>query len=172
MKKYLAILIILCLFLTGCGTKALDEAKEAVVAYNAEAAWINALVSPYNEAAQSILSANSDVTDAVNQARELISKGEEPDDQNTLEALKDAMNAAEEALVPNPEIISPIEMLTVNEGMKTKELKELKQTATAGIEQMNTFIVPEIPEVPDYSEVLSNLAAAKEAFEDSVQELK
>lgn len=172
MKKFLVLFVVMCLILTGCGTKALDEAKEAVVAYNAEAAWINDLLAPYNEAAQSVLSANSAVTDAINQAQDVINKGEEPYDQNTLVALKDAMIAAQEALVPNPEIISPIEMLEVNEGMKSKELKAIKETATAGIEKLNTFTEPTVPEIPDYSEFLSNLAAAKEAYEDSVQGLK
>ena len=72
MKKFLVLFVVMCLILTGCGTKALDEAKEAVVAYNAEAAWINDLLAPYNEAAQSVFSANSAVTDAINQAQDVI----------------------------------------------------------------------------------------------------
>lgn len=172
MKKLFVILLLMCLILTGCGTKALDEAKEAVVAYNAEAAWINDLITPYNDAVQSVISANSAVTDAINQAQDVINKGEEPYDQNTLVALKNAMIAAQEALVPNPEIISPFEMLEVKEGMKSKELKELKETATSGVEKMNSFSEPTVPEIPDYSEFLSNLASAKEAYEDSIQGLK
>ena len=172
MKKCLAILVLMCLILAGCGTKALDEAKMAVVAYNAEAAWINDLLVPYNDAVQNILSANATVTDAINAAQDIINKGEEPYDQNTLTALKDAIIAAQEALVPEPEVIPPIEMLSVSEGMKSQELKALKQTATAEIEKMSASTIPETPEVPDYSECLSNLAAAKEAYEASVQELK
>ncbi|MBE6010141.1 MAG: hypothetical protein E7236_05760 [Lachnospiraceae bacterium] len=173
MKKIFAtgIAIAMMFALTAC-SGAVDNAKSAVDEYNAALATYNEKTSAYNDAAQQVIDANTNLEALIDGAQEDFNKGEEPFDENTTTALKDAMTAAQEAKVATPEKLKEYEELTVDENAETSELKELSETAKTAVEEMNAVEVPEIPEIPDYTEVSTALSDAKVAYEDSVQGLK
>lgn len=171
-RKLLIFFLLVCLLLAGCGKKDFEDAKSAAEAFNVEATRVNELIVPYNDAVQNVMEANSAVISAINQAQEVINKGEEPYDANSLIALKEAMSAAQMAIVPNPDVLPVFKLLSASEDMKSKELKALTKTATEELEKLKSFILPEVPVLPDYSDYLTNLANTQEAYEDSIQSLK
>ena len=81
-RKLLIFFLLVCLLLAGCGKKDFEDAKSAAEAFNVEATRVNELIVPYNDAVQNVMEANSAVISAINQAQEVINKGEEPYDAN------------------------------------------------------------------------------------------
>lgn len=160
------------LLLTGCGSKIREEATAAVDAYNISAQNYNDSIAPYNEAVIAVKSANSDLSNALDAAQEVINKGEDPYDPETLTALKDAMSSAQQAKVSELEEIPTAETLSVTEDMKSDDLKALTEKANTESETLKAFAVPDIPEIPDYSNAISTLETAQKAYQDSIQSLK
>lgn len=165
-------LFVSVLLLAGCGGKARDEAAAAVEAYNAEAQNYNESIASYNETVKAIKSANSDLSAATNAAQEVINKGEEPYDAETLVSLKNIMSSAQEAKVSEPEEIAEVKKLSITDGMKSSELKALTEQANTEMESLRTFSVPAAPEIPDYSDVIHSVKTALKTYEDSIQSLK
>lgn len=175
MKKYLGLtlLFLITLFaLGGCGNKALDEAKTAVDAYNTKAAEYNAEVAPYNEAVFLIVEENQKLQGTIDDVQEVLNKGETPYDPETVELLKVALSNAVEAKVEEPETIPEYEIITLNEEAKTSELKSITEQVSADIVAIDTFELPKVPEIVDYSSVLTALTDSLNNYEDSVQSLK
>lgn len=167
-----ATLLMGILLLTGCGSKIREEATAAVDAYNISAQNYNDSIAPYNEAVIAVKSANSDLSNALDAAQEVINKGEDPYDPETLTALKDAMSSAQQAKVSELEEITTAETLSVTEDMKSDDLKALTEKANTESETLKAFTVPDIPEIPDYSNAISTLETAQKAYQDSIQSLK
>lgn len=149
-----------------------DEATGAVDAYNAEAQRYNESIVQYNEAVAVIKVVNSDLKEAIDAAQEVINKGEESYDPETLNELKNAMLSAQEAKVSEPDKIAEAQMLTITEEMKSSELKALTEQVNKDIETLKAFAVPGTPEVPNYSDEISAVETARKIYENSIQSLK
>lgn len=173
-KKTILTMTILmsALLISGCGSKVRDEATAAVEAYNTEAKKYNENIAAYNEAVEAIKSANSNLSSATNAAQDVINKGEEPYDSETLTSLKTSMSSAQEAKVSEPEVIATAEKLAITDDMKSSDLKAITEQANTEIETLKTFRVPTTPDVPDYSDVINAVEAARKTYEDSIQSLK
>lgn len=176
MKKripLLAVMALMCsLMLAGCGSKVKDEAIAAVDAYNEVAKSYNESIAPYNEAVERVIAANTELSDTAKAAQDVINKGEDPFDPETLTSLKKAMSAAQDAKVSDPAAAEEFEILSVSDDMKTADLKALTERATTDIETVKAATVPDAPETPDYSEQIEAVKTAQKAFEDSIQGLK
>lgn len=174
MRKLAIVLVsMLVLSLTACSnTKALEAAQAAVDSYNAAVEEYNMKVSAFNEVATQVNEANSKLQGSINAAQDAINKGEEPFDENTLTELKTAMSDASSAKKGDAEILSSLETLSVSEEMKSKELKEIEEKATAEIENVKAMTIPSTPEVPDYSEFEQAVQEKLKAYENSIQGMK
>lgn len=175
MRKKFMILpaILIAVLLSACGTDELrTEVQTSVDSYNSEVAAYNEKIAPYNEAVDKIEEANAGLQETLDAAQEVINKGEEPYDQATLESLKSALAEAGEAKVSTPPALEEAEPLSVPEEAKKDALETLKeQTATAS-EELTSKTVPETPEVPDYSGVITTVTDAQKVYENSIQSLK
>ena len=165
-------MLIMVLSFTGCGNKALEAANEAVDNYNAEVSVYNETIAPYNSIIQEITAKNQELQDVVNAAQDALNKGETPFDETTTATLKDAMAAALDSKISVPEAIPAYNELAVNENAKRDELEAITAQATADIEAMKAFTLPDMPAVPDYSDAIQNVVSSLQAYEDSVQGLK
>lgn len=174
MKRIAIILAaLLVVSLTACSnTKALESARAAVEAYNAAVEEYNTKASAFNEVVAQVNEKNTELQGMINGAQDVINKGEEPFDENTLTELKTAMSEASTAKVGVAETLEPLEAMSVSEDMKSKELNEIEQKATAEIENVKAMTIPAAPEVPDYTEVLEVLREKQKAYENSVQGMK
>lgn len=176
MKRKFFVTVILamvcCLSLTGCGSKVREEAMAAVEAYNAQVEAYNEGIIPYNEAVGSVVEANDALVEAVNKAQEVIDQGGQPLDPKTLETLNESMSMGQGSLVEVPAILDTIEPLSINEDMKSSELKALTEEANTGIQEMSDQKVPDIPETPDYSELIEAIQVAQNTFEESIKSLE
>ncbi len=173
-KKYTvtSLLILVILMLSGCSNKALEEATAAVGAYNAAAESFNKSAEPYNEAVNAIETANNDLQEIIDNAQAAIDAGEEPFDESTLTTLKDAMSAAAEVKIAVPESLPVYEKMTVSEDAKRSELEAMTEDANAKTEEINSTTIPDLPEIPDYTEVSKNVSEATVVYQDSIQSLK
>ena len=175
MKKKLMIIpiIIIIVLLTACGTEQLmEEANAAVDSYNTAAAAFNENIKPYNDAVGQIETANSDLQSTLDAAQDVINKGEEPYDPETLESLKTELTAAGEAKVGIPEALTEIDLLTVPEDAKKDALEALIEQAASGTEEISAKTIPDLPEIPDYADVITEVTDAQTTYENSIQSLK
>lgn len=176
MKKKAAFIIsvILCIgLLSACGTEKLtEEAKTAVDAYNTVAEAYNDSIKPFNEAVGQIEEANSGLQDVLDAAQVVINKGEEPYDAETLEGLKTALAEAGDAKVSVPAELEECEVLSVPEDAKKDALEALIEQATAGTEEISGKTVPDLPEIPDYTDSIKAVEDSQTTYENSIQSLK
>ena len=173
-KKFIIIPLIICIvLLSACGTeKLMEEANAAVDSYNTAAAAYNENIRPYNDAIGQIETVNSDLQAVLDAAQDVINKGEEPYDPETLEALKTTLTDAGEAKVSVPETLAEVDMLAVPEDAKKDALESLIEQATTGAEEISSKTVPALPEIPDYTENISAVTEAQTTYENSIQSLK
>ena len=175
MKKTYAIVVmflVITLSMTGCSNKALEAANAAVEIYNTEAETSNETTAPYNHAVPAIADSNKELEDVVSAAQDVINKGEEPFDEETLNGLKDAMSVALDSKIAVPEQLPAYDAVTVDEKAKKNDLEALTSQVQADTELMKEFKVPDIPEAPDYSKAIESVENAKLSYEDSIQGLK
>lgn len=175
MRKALTILlgIMLAGSLAACGTEQLlTEAQEAVDSYNSAAEAYNEQVGAYNDAVALCEAADAELQESIDAAQEAINRGEDPFDPATLESLKSVLADASSAKKSVPEPVETAEILSVSEDAKRDELNALIEQATAGEEELAGKTVPQSPEVPNYSESITQLDNARVAYENSVQGLK
>lgn len=172
MKKKLLALIMVMISLTACGN-AVDSTKESVGTYNEAVKTYNEQAGDYITAAQATVDANKELNDVMTGAQEVINKGEEPFDEETLTNLKAAMSTASDKQVADPELLPVYEEVTVDESASKEDLKAVKEKAEADIKAIQEVVIPEeIPEVPDYSEDITAITESQKAYEDSIQGLK
>lgn len=175
MRKALTVLlgILLAGSLAACGTEQLlAEAQEAVDSYNSAAEAYNEQAGAYNEAVALCEAADAELQESIDAAQEAINRGEDPFDPATLESLKSVLADASSAKKSVPEPVEAAEILSVSEDAKRDELNALIEQATAGEEELAGKTVPQSPEVPNYSESITQLDNARVAYENSVQGLK
>lgn len=172
-KKLLTIVIAMTMIsLTACGN-AVDNTKKAVETYNEAVKTYNEQAGEYITASQATVDANEELNSAMTAAQEVINKGEEPFDEETLATLKAAISTASEKQVADPELLPVYEEVTVDENASKEDLKAMKEKAESDTKAIQEVAVPdEIPEVPNYSENITAINEAKKAYEDSIQGLK
>lgn len=172
-KKLLALIMVMTMIsLTACGN-AVDSTKESVGTYNEAVKTYNEQAGDYITAAQATVDANKELNDVMTGAQEVINKGEEPFDEETLTNLKTAMSTASDKQVADPELLPVYEEVTVDESASKEDLKAVKEKAEADIKAIQEVVIPEeIPEVPDYSEDITAITESQKAYEDSIQGLK
>ena len=158
--------------LSGCDDGLREEALAAAGEYNVSAAAYNEAIKPYNDSVEAVREANKAVTGATAVAQSVINKGDEPFDSGTLASLKEAMAAAEAALVELPEKLGEAEELTVDEGMERQDLESVIDRAANASDELSLAKVPSCIVAPDYSEAIEAVSAALKAYEDSIQGLK
>lgn len=168
----LVLLALLIFTLTSCSNQALENAKIAADTFNAEAAAYNEKITFYNAVILEIEQKNQELDEAVTSAQEVLNKEEQPFDESTTASLKDAMKASLDAKAIVPEKLVPYSMISVDDNAKKKDLESITAQATSDVETIKAFILPELPAVPDYSDVISHLNTAKTTYKDSVQGLK
>lgn len=158
--------------LTACGN-AVDSTKESVGTYNEAVKTYNEQAGDYITAAQATVDANKELNDVMTGAQEVINKGEEPFDEETLTNLKAAMSTASDKQVADLELLPVYEEVTVDESASKEDLKAVKEKAEADTKAIQEVVIPEeIPEVPDYSEDITAITESQKAYEDSIQGLK
>ena len=159
---------ILMLFLTGCENKALDEAKAAAEKYNQIVVPYNEQIKPYNDTVEAFKAANDDLGAAISSAQEMLNSGEEPFNDGMLISLKEAISTSSMAMNSVPEVIPERETIIVSESAIKSELTELTQHINKLIDEINGFTLPEIPSIPDYTELINSLDDAENAYQNSV----
>ena len=172
-KKLLTLIMAMTMIsLTACGN-AVDRTKESVATYNEAVQTYNEQAGEYITAAQATVDANKELNDVMTGAQEVINKGEEPFDEETLTNLKAAMSTASDKQVADPELLPVYEEVTVDESASKEDLKAVKEKAEADTKAIQEVVIPEeIPEVPDYSEDIKAITESQKAYEDSIQGLK
>ena len=150
-KKLLTIVIAMTMIsLTACGN-AVDNTKKAVETYNEAVKTYNEQAGEYITASQATVDANEELNSAMTAAQEVINKGEEPFDEETLATLKAAISTASEKQIADPELLPVYEEVTVDENASKEDLKAMKEKAESDTKAIQEVAVPdEIPEVPNY----------------------
>ncbi len=166
------LIFIMVLSLTGCTNKELEAAIQAVDTYNAEAKTYNEKVEAYNLKLVDVENANASLTDASNKAQEVINMGDTPYDEETLTALKDAMETAGDAKVSVPDKLEAVENMTVNEELKKDDLVALTTNANNETETLKSFEFPKDPDVPDFSNEIKGIETALTDYENSIKSMK
>ena len=166
-----SVMLLLLFSLTGCKFGA-KGTKEMVDLYNARVEIYNEDALPYNEAVQMIIDQNASLEAASDAAQEVINKGETPFDEETLTTLKALMEKVPEIQVAEPEKVAEYEKLTISDDASLKERKEILEQADEGITAMKEIEIPDVPEVPDFSENVKEINDARIAYEDSIQSMK
>ena len=174
MKKRILFLILIAgvMCLSACRNRALEDANAAVDRYNKTLAEYNIRIASYNEAVSKIEEANQTIENAVDQAQAVIDKGEEPFDPETLTALKEAMAEADKSKASVPDRVPEYAGLKVDEEAKTEDLKELTERADEDRSAMESFVVPDVPQIPDVSGIVNKVDEERQAYADSIQGLK
>lgn len=175
MKKNLSVIaaiIIFALSLTACGNKVLDEAKKVVDTYNVQMTAFNEQIAPYNEAVYAIESKNDELMTAIKAAQDSLNKGEVPYNEETAVTLKKAVDIATDIKVSVPEAIAEYEVRTVDEKLKQTEYQLLIEEVTADMKNMKSFIIPNVPEIPDYKDTINDVMTTLQEYENSIQGLK
>ncbi len=167
MKKMILPLVLLCLILTGCKSKYYDDAEAAVNRFNASAAQANALIQENNDQIAEVAAANKELDDAVAAAEEIMSGDRAPADPSPVGDLYFAIEKAREGrnrtILPEPTPL--IGLLSVNEEMKDDELLAIMEKAG---EKLSIQLV-QLPEKPDYTDVLQPLQTACDAYKASLE---
>ena len=171
-KLLLVMTIVSIIVLTSCGDKTLENAETAVNLYNEQLSIYNEQVLPFNTAVQEINEANAKVDDLVTLAQSSVSKGESPYDPNTYLELKTSLNTLQATKVQAPDSLPSYKKISIEENADKETLKLLTEQAKKDLETMKTVIIPEIPEVLSYAEVLQNTEISLKNYNDSVQALK
>ena len=179
-KTYIFIVMLLAtaLSITGCsnivnkGNKTLEKAYIAVEKYNTEVDAYNLKIAPYNKAAEKFVDRHFGLVWTIRSAQDVIDKGEEPFDEETLNELKNTLQVVldSEGDVPTP--LKQYDYVRITENATEKNLEALISKVQADTEIMKNFKVPDIPELPDYSKMIDSVEDAKLAYEDSIQGMK
>ena len=168
-RKVLASLLLLPLL--GC-TSIQEKAKKAVEEFNTKQQAYMETIADYNTGAKELNDGIKSLNDEINASQASINKDEEPFDPETLKTLKSVMIEAQEKLVTEVDVLPEYEPVTVNENDSEDSLKALIEKTKEDIAAMDAITVPEQVEVIDYSDILSSLKEAHQAYDDSILSLK
>ena len=173
-KRIIIIPLIFCMsLLTACGTKKLmEEANTAVNSYNTAAEAYNESIKPYNEAVSQIENKNQALQNVIDTAQDVINQGEEPYDPTTLDSLKNAIADASNSKISVPDTISEVDLLSVPDDAKKDALESLIEEATTGADELSSKTIPDLPEIPDYTEYAAAVTDTQKVYENSIQSLK
>ena len=172
-KSLIICLVLMIIMLAGCSNaKVLEEAKTAVENYNVAAEEFNANVQSYNDTVNAFNDQVDEIQSLLDDAQAAINKGEEPYDSSTLDTLNNVITKLANNMPTKVEIIESAEILSVSEDAKSSELKALIKTANEGLESIDAVEIPAPLDLPDYTETIADITAAKTAYENSIQSLK
>ena len=158
------------LLLCSCGKKkVLNEANEAVDSYNTAAETYNEGVKAYNAVIDDIEQANKELQDLIDSAQALLDDGDIPYEESTINDLKNALSDAESKKVDIPTQYEEVEIMTVSENAKKKELKKKVEEANKAKDELSSKTIPDLPEIPDYSLYVNAIKKAQENYEKSVE---
>lgn len=171
MKRLISVLLAAVLaaaLLTGCTSKYYKDAVAAADRFNASAEKANVLIQENNDKLDAILSANSDLDNAVAAAVSLTEQDRLPASNEALMNLYDAVNQAKTARKADPKTEGTplIALLEPTEDMSDEALQEI--IAAAG-EKISVELVS-LPDVPDYSAELSVLKQAADDYTASLED--
>ncbi|MBR0130702.1 MAG: hypothetical protein IJM08_05320, partial [Firmicutes bacterium] len=171
MKRLISVLLATVLaaaLLTGCTSKYYKDAVAAADRFNASAEKANVLIQENNDKLDAILSANSDLDNAVAAAVSLTEQDRLPASNEALMNLYDAVNQAKTARKADPKTEGTplIALLEPTEDMSDEALQEI--IAAAG-EKISVELVS-LPDVPDYSAELSVLKQAADDYTASLED--
>ena len=157
--------------LIGCASTA-EKAQKTAEEYNTQLQSYLETIHDYNESAKKLNENVQALNAEINSCQESINKDEQPFDPETLTALKSVMTEAQENIAAEVEVLPEYKTLTVNENEDDESLKALIEKAKQEMTEMKEVTVPEPVEAVDYSDIITSLKDAHQAYDDSVISLK
>lgn len=149
------------------------EYTAVVETYNAEVEKYNDIVGEYNTKIEEIISANSELDKVISEAQTVLTNGNVPYDEETVNSLNKAISNAQSKKCNVPSVLEEVNTIDGNtllaenadaESSKevvNSELAKLSQSV-ADAESMNEHL-----EVPDYSKVIAEISDSVEQVEKS-----
>lgn len=156
-----------------------DEAfvayTNSVETYNTTITEYNSAVSEYNAVAQSIISANDDFNEIIDEAQAVIDCGETPYEGDKLTTLSNTLKDARNKRVELPSLYENKESIVCDEALAKNKI-DVIIAATDEINNNNNVVANEKDSIltnkdelaiPDYSATISKIASEKSELEDS-----
>ena len=186
MKKIAAVilLIILICVIAACDSSSQDGQEtqstqfsltdvETVIAnYNEAATAYNKNAQSYNEVVSQMLDENDKLSAAIAAAQQIAESGEIPFDSESLTSLIEKLEDATQVLTDEHKKLPTYDLVTMPSDLQSEEYEAFCETMTVQIEEIAAQQIPDIPEIPDYSNLIGELETASNIYLSSVQSMK
>lgn len=186
MKKIAAVilLIILICVIAACDSSSQDgqgtqspqfsltDVETVIANYNDAATAYNKNAQSYNEAVSQMLDENDKLSAAIAAAQQIAESGEIPFDSETLTSLIEKLEDATQVLTDEHKKLPTYDLVTMPSDMQSEEYEAFCETMTVQIEEIAARQIPDIPEIPDYSNLIGELETASNIYLSSVQSMK
>lgn len=169
------LLIILIYVIAACVSSLqvdLLDVETAVEDYNKVVTAYNKKAQNYNEIVDKILSENDKLRSAIVNAQKISESGEIPFDFKTSTLLIEKLAVATQALTDKHEKIPMCDLVMMPSDLQSKEYTTYCEELTRQLEEIVAQQIPDIPEIPDYSNIINELETAGKAYLSSVQSMK
>ena len=186
MKKIAAVilLIILICVIAACDSSSQDgqgtqspqfsltDVETVIANYNEAATAYNKNAQSYNEVVSQMLDENDKLSAAIAAAQQIAESGEIPLDSETLTSLIEKLEDATQALISEHKKLPTYDLVTMPSDLQSEEYEAFCKTMTVQIEEIAAQQIPDIPEIPDYSNLIGELETASNIYLSSVQSMK
>ena len=186
MKKIAAVilLIILICVIAACDSSSQDgqgtqspqfsltDVETVIASYNEGATAYNKSAQSYNEVVSQMLDENDKLNAAIAAAQQIAESGEIPLDSETLTSLIEKLEDATQVLTDEHKKLPTYDLVTMPSDLQSEEYEAFCETMTVQIEEIAARQIPDIPEIPDYSNLIGELETASNIYLSSVQSMK
>ncbi len=186
MKKIAAVilLIILICVIAACDSSSQDgqgtqspqfsltDVETVIASYNEAATAYNKSAQSYNEAVSQMLDENDKLSATIAAAQQIAESGEIPLDSETLTSLIEKLEDATQVLTDEHKELPTYDLVTMPSDLQSEEYEAFCETMTVQIEEITAQQIPDIPEIPDYSNLIGELETASNIYLSSVQSMK
>ena len=148
------------------------DVETFIADYNEAATAYNKKALSYNEAVSQILDEKDKLSTAIAAAQKIAESGEIPLDAGTLTTLIEKIEMTSQALTNEYEHIPTYDLITIPNDLQSEGYAAYCEPLTDQIEKIIAQQIPEIPEIPDYSNIISELETASNLYLSSVQSMK
>lgn len=145
--------------------KIISDYNEAVNAHNQKA-------QEYNDVVAQILNENDKMSMAMATAQMNAESGEIPLDAGTLTSLIEKIEMASQTSTNEYECIPTYDLITMPNDLHSEGYSAYCETIAEQIREIEDQIIPDPPEIPDYTNLINDLKSASNTYLSSVQSMK
>lgn len=137
--------------------------------YNTRAENVNSIIIWYNAAIHLVNEQNNILENKINSAQAILSNGSIPYDPSTEQELQAAIDDAISEMVPIPNDLQPFDVLSPSDHLSNQEKNMLATKAEAAIAELDSFNLPAMPSLPNYTSIIEAIDGSLAAYQNSVK---